>query len=156
MAASHYRFHSATIVEKTFAMCSRFPFVSLAALGCLVLTAGCGDSLATVSGHVTLAGQPLAKGQIQFTPASGAPVGASIVAGQYSVKLPPGEMTALISETVEIQHALTTEEMQKQAEAGIRPPPPPKSQLTPETPGNNRPVTIKAGSQTLDFPLGQP
>ena len=130
--------------------------VSLIAFACVPLLTGCGDSLATVSGNVTFQGQPLAKGQIQFTPTTGVPVGSPIVAGKYSAKLPPGEMTVLITETLEIQHATSTEELQKQAEAGIRPMPPPKSQILPETPGNNKSVTIKAGSQAIDFPLGQP
>ena len=120
------------------------------------LLTGCGDSLATVSGKVTFAGQPVAKGQIQFTPATGSPEGATIVAGAYSAKLPPGEMTVLITESLDFPVVTSTEELQKQAAAGIRQQPPPKSLITAETPGNNQTVTIKAGSQTLDFPLGQP
>ena len=124
--------------------------------GCVLLLAGCGESLATVSGTVTFAGQPLAKGQIQFTPTSGAPVGAPIVVGKYTTQLPPGEVTVLISESSDIPAVTSTEELQKQADAGIRPPPLPKSLITAETPGNSKAVTIKAGSQTLDFPLGKP
>ena len=133
-----------------------FPFlgVIIAALA-LSWLSGCGNSQGTVSGTVTIAGQPLAKGQIQFAPPSGGtPVGAPIVAGKYTAaNVAPGEKQVLITEEVEQQILLTHEEMQKQLTSGIRPPPPAKSRITPMTKGNNQQVTIKSGQQVHDVTL---
>ncbi|WP_254507756.1 hypothetical protein [Anatilimnocola floriformis] len=116
---------------------------------------GCGNSQGTVSGSVTISGQPLAKGQIQFTPPTGGtPVGAAIVAGKYTaVNVVPGDKQVLITEEVEQAVALTHEEMQKQMASGARPAPPLKSRISPTTKGNGKTVTIKVGSQTQDFLL---
>src|SRR5688572_19042899 len=85
-----------------------------------VVLVGCGGSQATVTGSVTVGDQPLAKGEIIFSPKSGGtPVGAPIVAGKYTAKMLPGEMTVLITETFELEPIQSTEEMQKRAEAGV-------------------------------------
>jgi hypothetical protein len=121
----------------------------------LSLFSGCSDSHGTITGNVTIAGQPLAKGQIQFAPTTGGtPIGAPIAAGKFTAsKLTPGEHTVLITEEPELPLILSTEELQKQAATGTAPPPSPKSRVTPTTTGNSRIVTVKLGRQTMDFDL---
>ncbi len=67
----------------------------------LCVIAGCGPSSSTVSGKVTLDGQPLANGSISFTPEDGqtATAGAAITNGAYTVELPPGKKRVEISAT---------------------------------------------------------
>lgn len=118
---------------------------------CLI---GCGDSQATVKGTVTVSGEPLKKGEIVFSPPSGGtPVGESVVDGKYIAKMPPGERVVLITESVEVEPILSTEEMQRQAEAGVKAPPVPMSKITEATSGNKKTVTVTKGEQTLDFSL---
>jgi hypothetical protein len=67
----------------------------------LIVTAvaGCSSSVATVSGTVSLDGQPLADGTISFLPADGATAtaGGPIQKGSYSVTMPPGAKLVRIS-----------------------------------------------------------
>ena len=120
-------------------------------LGCCV---GCGNGQATVKGTVTVSGQPLKKGEIVFSPPSGGtPVGAAIFDGKYTAKVLPGEQVVLITESIEVAPILSTEEMQKRAEAGVKSAPPPVSKITEATPGNNKKVTVTKGEQTHDFAL---
>jgi hypothetical protein len=120
-------------------------------LGCL---AGCGDSRGTVKGTVTVGGQPLKKGEIVFSPPSGGtPVGAPVVDGKYTAKMIPGERVVLITESIEVEPILSTEEMQRQAESGAKPAPVPVSKITEATPGNKKTVTVTKGEQTHDFTL---
>ncbi len=79
----------------------RFPILAWTG-GLLVLSllTGCGDSfpMSEVAGKLTIDGQPF-DGAIQFSPVDGkAPTaGGMIKAGQFSVKVPPGEMKVSIS-----------------------------------------------------------
>jgi hypothetical protein len=70
-------------------------WVVLAAL----LAAGCSSKAGTISGTVTMDGQPLDKGTISFAAAEGAaqPVTAEIVNGSYSTKLEAGKKFVQIS-----------------------------------------------------------
>ncbi len=74
----------------------------LALLGlALALSAGCsgGAAVGTVSGQVSLDGQPMQKGQIKFVPADGksAGVGVDVVDGKYTARVPAGEVKVEIT-----------------------------------------------------------
>jgi len=62
---------------------------------------GCGPSRTTVSGEVTLDGQPLDNGSITFIPLEGdtPSAGIAITAGEYHVELAPGKKRVEISAT---------------------------------------------------------
>ncbi len=98
-----------------------------AALAVLVLgTAGCGEDngLITISGQVTLDGQPVKEGSVSLMPVSGQGVagGGEIVNGRYTAQTSPGEMAVQIyaHETVtkdnptqeEIERGLDTDRIQ--------------------------------------------
>lgn len=76
----------------------------LGLLGALVILVGCGGNPATVSGVVTLDGQPLERGTVGFTPESGGmkAVGAILSDGSYELKtnrelgLQPGAYRATV------------------------------------------------------------
>jgi hypothetical protein len=63
------------------------------------LLAGCGPALGTVSGNVTVDGQPLTKGVISFVPAdgNGTPITAEIKEGNYTAQTAAGRKTVQIS-----------------------------------------------------------
>ncbi len=62
---------------------------------------GCGstDNGVTVAGTVTIGPAPLAHGVVRFTPASGTPVAAGVVAGKYEARVPPGQYTVTVEAT---------------------------------------------------------
>lgn len=64
--------------------------------------AGCAPAAVTLSGKVTVNGQPLEKGIIDFAPLDKAPISpsAEIVNGQYQLKLAPGKKQVSISAPV--------------------------------------------------------
>jgi len=68
---------------------------------CCAAMAGCGEksNRGTVSGNVTLDGQPIASGTIRFVPSDGgtATSEAMIADGKYSVSVPAGEKRVSIS-----------------------------------------------------------
>lgn len=71
----------------------------------LLTTLGCGEAVneATVSGNVTVGGQPSGKASLSFIGTTG---GRAIIAsvapdGSYEVKLPPGEYTATLHPSLE-------------------------------------------------------
>jgi hypothetical protein len=127
--------------------------------GALLICAGCGpNSGGSVSGNVTLNGQPLAKGQISFL-GEGAGTGtggASIVAGKYNVKdLPPGKYHVQIAgepenkfiepNSPDAQRTLSDEEVAAMMD------PLPKG-----TTGREHSLEVTAGEQTKDFALEAP
>lgn len=67
-----------------------------------LLLAGCGPKIVTVTGNVTLGGQPVAKGVIDFTSldTEKPPVTANIVDGKYSAQLTTGNKQVRISAMV--------------------------------------------------------
>ena len=132
----------------------KYSIVSLLLFALVSGAVGCGSGQATVKGTVTVNGQPLSKGEIVFSPPSGGtPVGAPIVDGKFTAKMLPGEQIAVITESIEVEPIRSSEEMQRQAQAGVKPAPPAPSKINETTPGNKKTVTITKGEQTLDFPL---
>ncbi len=134
---------------------TRFNLLAVWLVACLIFVAGCSDSLVDVSGTVTVDGQPLVKGQLEFAPAdgTGTPIGTSIVAGKYSVRMTPGEKSVLVTETLDIPVVTSTEELQRQAAEGKRPAPPTVSPVTPQTKGNSSKVSVTKETKQLDFKL---
>jgi hypothetical protein len=63
------------------------------------LITGCGPATGTVSGSVTIDGQPLDKGVISYVPADnqGVPVTANVVGGQYELTALAGKKFVQIS-----------------------------------------------------------
>jgi hypothetical protein len=127
---------------------------SLIAAVCLLGTVGCGGVYdSSVSGVVTLDGNPLPRGTVAFNPATGAPAYGQInPSGEYTVMtgreegLPPGSYVV----TVVANEAPT--EMGKDGA-----PPPAGKPITPrwyrskETSGLN--FNIEAGSNQIDIAL---
>jgi hypothetical protein len=60
---------------------------------------GCGQSMATISGKVTVDGAPLEKGTIAYVPAegTGAPATVEVVNGAYQAQMTPGKKLIQIS-----------------------------------------------------------
>jgi len=79
----------------------RYSLCLLLCLAVLQLLAGCAKEppTGTVTGEVTLDGQPLKDGRIQFTPLDGQsqPGGATIVDGQFTAKVPVAKMKVEIN-----------------------------------------------------------
>ncbi len=127
-----------------------------------LLLAGCTTRPPSVSGAVTYDGQPVAKGNITFTPVDGkgAVVGAPISAGKYTVgELAAGPKTVHISAPPETEFPKSTAELEKQAAAaGNNPVEPPRIEdLVPaDAIGNGVQVEIQAGAQVRDFHLKKP
>ncbi|MCI0359744.1 MAG: carboxypeptidase-like regulatory domain-containing protein [Planctomycetaceae bacterium] len=125
----------------------------------LAMACGCsGDAAGSVSGSVTLDGQPLAKGLITFSgegKAAGTG-GSSIAAGKYTVKgLPPGKYHVQIAgepenkfiepNSPEAQRTLTDEEIRAMSDP-----------LPAGTMGTTQTLQVNAGEQTHDFALKSP
>ena len=134
---------------------TRFTLTKFLLAGALVSLAGCNDTHVTVTGSVTVADQPLAKGEIVFSPVDGGgtQVGAPIVAGKYTARMLPGEKTAVITEAFDIPVPTSTEELQRAAAEGKTPAPPPVSKITPQTQGNSAKVNVTKETKKHDFKL---
>jgi hypothetical protein len=123
------------------------------------LAAGCGGgSDASISGTVTLDGQPLAKGDITFSAegGQGGTGGGSIVAGKYEVKqLPPGKYLVHIAGVPENKfiEPNSPEARKTYTDAEIRAMSDP---IPAGTTGTDQKVELKAGAQTQDFALKSP
>ena len=121
--------------------------------------AGCGDgSRSVVSGTVTYEGEPVAKGQITFTPADGkGPIaGGEITAGKYRLTdLVPGQKVVQITAVDDSAPVLSSADMAQAAASG-KPAAQPKVLVPPDAAGNGATVEVKSGSQTHDFPLKKP
>jgi len=75
------------------------------ASGCLLLSAcGCGPATGTVSGNVTIDGQPLDKGVISFAAAEGTaqPATADIANGHYQATMQVGKKYVQISAPISV------------------------------------------------------
>jgi hypothetical protein len=119
---------------------------------CCALLGGCTkkSDRGTVTGTVTLDGEPLKSGAIHFVPADGrtAAADATITDGKYTVELPPGEKRVTISspkvvgkrKMYETADSPTVDVVQELLPAKYNS----KSDLT---------YTATAGSQEKDFPL---
>lgn len=72
--------------------------IALAAVGC-----GSESNTTGVSGSVTVSGQPLGGGAIQFFPSQGRPTIATIDdSGKYEVELPPGKYQVTVSKIAKL------------------------------------------------------
>jgi hypothetical protein len=75
--------------------------VAMCVVACAVAMAGCTKKTerGTVSGDVTLDGQPLKSGVIHFEPVDGkaSPADAVIADGKFKVEMPPGDKRVSIS-----------------------------------------------------------
>lgn len=82
--------------------------------GLLVTLAGCGsdNGLITISGTVTLDGQPIENGSISLMPVSGNGIagGGSIENGRYTAESSAGEMAVQINAIVEVRKENPTAE----------------------------------------------
>jgi hypothetical protein len=67
-----------------------------------IVAIGCGPSLSTVSGNVTVDGKPLEKGAISYAPADnqGSPVTANVAGGKYELQVQAGKKFVQISAPV--------------------------------------------------------
>src|SRR5262249_40612492 len=114
------------------------------------LLGGCGSPTATVSGEVTVAGQPLEKGVISCIPAdgNGGPVTASIENGKYQLVTVPGKKVVQISAPVVVgqrpEHNGPGAAMVEITEEGLPEKYNSKTELTFEA---------KSGSNTKDWPI---
>ncbi len=128
--------------------------VPLAAV--LLLAAGCGASSdATMSGAVTLNGQPLAQGYISFTPlgAQGGTAGGDIKAGRYRVAgLKPGKYQVQIVGVPEgpVIQPGSNEAKKPLSDQDVRAL---MNPLLPDTTGTEQDVEVRAGAQSRDFKL---
>lgn len=121
---------------------------------CVLLAAslvGCRSSETSLTGTVTINDQPLRRGYVTFFPVEGTKgaSGATVNDGQFTLKrIPPGRWKALVSETPDVSVV----------QNGIDPPTLTiaQSAISPETPGNQAIVEIRAGKQTLNFALKNP
>lgn len=122
-----------------------------------ILIAGCGGgSGSVVTGTVTYEGEPVAKGQITFTPADGkGPIaGGEIVAGKYRVTdLAPGQKLVQITAVDDPAPVLSSADLAAAAASGKPAAPPPKVLVPPDAVGNGATVEVKAGSQVHDIAL---
>jgi hypothetical protein len=131
--------------------------------GTLLVLPGCGGAT-TVSGTVTYEGEPIQEGWVTFLPADGAgsEAGAKITDGQYHVEaIAPGEKTVQIVGVKEVPFVASSEEMEQQSRenprlAGGRDLVYPADTVPPDAEGNNQRVTVKDGTQTLNFQLKKP
>lgn len=127
----------------------------------LAALAGCGSAggKASVSGSVTYEGQPVASGEITFSPADGKGPTASgpISGGSYSVAdMTPGPKVVLISSVAEVPRVMSTEDFAKAAQSGVKAAPPAANLVPPDAVGNGQTIEIKAGSQKQPFALKKP
>ena len=124
---------------------------------------GCNGNTDLVTGTVTYNGQPVESGSISFQPdGAGAGFGAMIVDGKDTAdQVYPGKKVALIH-GVDAEAAPLTRESYEQGAENARAEGRDVSQLGPNeyipasAQGNNRPVEITGGQQTLNFDLKGP
>lgn len=131
---------------------------------CLVATSalavtGCRPGVTTVNGTVTYEGQPLAQGEITFTPADGLGpvVGAPISSGAFAVaEIRPGRKIVQISELPQLEFPKSTAELAEAARKGPAKASPPPSLMPANADGNGVTIEIQSGAQTRDFHLKKP
>jgi hypothetical protein len=128
----------------------------------VLMPAGCGGKGATVTGRVTLGGQPVESGFVTFYPedSQGTSVGVEIVNGEYSVPdIAPGKKRIFVNITdiVEPTHTNATksrEEANAERLAGAkRKKSKSKQPASEKLDGNNKIVNVVSGSQQIDIPL---
>jgi hypothetical protein len=135
---------------------TRLPAAGLAALA---LLAGCGGG-GSVSGTVTLDGQPLTSGTVTFHPVGPGPTAIGTIKsdGRYELaiggdrSIPSGDYLV----TVDATEAVTSEPPAVAAKGPPLPPKPPR-RLTPAKYADKETTdlrfTVKSGGNTIDLPL---
>ena len=128
----------------------------------VLIVAGCGGKNTTVTGRVTLGGQPVESGFITFFPEDnhGTSVGGEITRGEYKVEnIVPGKKRVYVSIPEKVDSDATdatttrkdanTERIAglKKRRTGSKQPAPLKLE------GNDKIVEIGSGSQQIDIPL---
>ncbi len=143
-------------------MLTRLATQTLWTLAVLVgfMIAGCG-SKSSVSGRVTLDGQPIESGFVTFFPVEdkGQSVGTDIVHGEYSIDvLTPGKKRVLVNITTQTSPA-STNATKTREEVNTERISKSKRKLTgKKTPGsglvgNDKIIEVGSGSQRIDIPL---
>lgn len=129
--------------------------LQIALVSALALAGCASDNKGSVTGAVTLNGQPLTKGIINFSPLdpTGGTAGGDVVDGRYQVAdLVPGKYQVHIEGVPEGKVVMPGDPETKRtltdAEIEARAHPIPQG-----TPGNDQTIEIKPGSQTHDFGL---
>ena len=129
---------------------------ALAAVALSLLAGGCGPGGGTVTGTVTLDGEPLHGGVVTFHPVAGGPTATGLVdqQGGYELKvggdqsIPPGEYFITVEAT-------KSEPYQTQSDPP-KPPPPPR-RYTPDKYASkdttDLKVTVQAGANTVPLDL---
>jgi hypothetical protein len=124
---------------------------------------GCG-SATSVSGSVTYDGEPVADGWVTFLPSGGQgkEAGGKITAGKYRVEsIEPGDKIVQVIGVREVPFVASSEEMERlsrenpEPEAG-RDVVHSADTIPPNAEGNNRPVVVEEGEQTIDLQLRKP
>jgi len=124
------------------------------------MIAGCG-SKSSVSGRVTIGGQPVESGFVTFFPADdkGQSVGTEIVQGENSIDvITPGKKRVLVNLTTQTSSA-STHTTKTREEANAERLSKSKRKLTgKKTPGsglvgNDKIIELGSGSQRIDIPL---
>jgi hypothetical protein len=128
------------------------------------LAGGCGSGSNTVTGEVTYEGQPVGGGFVTFLPADGKgpSVGGALENGRYTVEnITPGPKVMKVEAVKAVKFARSSQEMADMAAAR-------KAKgddsgmieradvIPPDAEGNNAPVEIKAGAQTINIHLKKP
>jgi len=125
-----------------------------------LMATGCG-SKSSVSGRVTLDGQPVESGFVTFFPVEdkGQSVGTDIVHGEYSIDvLTPGKKRVLVNLTTQTSPA-STNATKTREEVNTERISKSKRKLTgKKTPGsglvgNDKIIEVGSGSQRIDIPL---
>src|SRR5688572_20200526 len=114
---------------------------------------GCGPTPGSLSGTVTVNGQPLTEGQITLYPVEGTATtqGGPIADGAFELKrIPPGLWRVLVSSPPQAE--LVTHRDGTQTVKLLSSP----NQVSPRAKGNQRVIHVTPGQQVLDFALHNP
>lgn len=131
------------------------------AVAAVLAVAGCGIPGASVTGKVTVDGQPLKDGYVTFTPedGKGASAGCPVKDGAYSISgVQPGYKVMTVEASggdgPSVQSSAEMEKLSKEWRSKAGPDGIIRTETVSQTTGgNNQRVTLKAGNQTVDIAL---
>jgi hypothetical protein len=129
----------------------------------MLLFAGC-ETATSVQGTVKYENEPIGEGWVTFMPADGkgTEAGGKITDGKYVVEeIDPGEKIVQIVGVKKVPFVASSEEMERMSRESPRPEAGqdlvyPADNVPPNAKGNNQPVVVEQGAQTLDFDLTKP